>query len=402
MLSPEYILRLSVGAEEVAGQLQSELISQIVTRLLTRLANEDEIKFSSTDKYAIKTLQDAGILLKDVQKQIAKYTKIQQKEIKKAFENAGIEAVKLDNKVYQQAGLSEFALQQSPHLIRLLQRNYEVTMGLWDNYTLTTADVVQQTFIQECNKVHTAVASTAVPYNTAIMDSVRRLVSQDIKSVIYTHPDGTVHRDNIEVATLRAVRTGVNQACAYITAQTSHDDGIYMFGTSAHVGARPEHTVWQGKVFWVDWDELNRRTGVEYGDAIPVPDDIKARYQEFCEATDIGTVTGLCGANCRHSYYPFIEGLDYNPFPPIDQEENEKAYALSQEQRKKERAIRKQKQKIQGLEASINTAPNSQLQDKWQEQHRKAVKKLQEQNADYRKFCKDNDLKPQEFRLYTG
>lgn len=402
MLSPEYILRLSAGAEEVAGQLQNALVAQIVRRLLIRLRDEDEVRFSATDKYAVQTLEDAGFLLEDVIKLISKYTKIQRRVIKRAFEKAGIEAVEKDNEVYQRAGLSEFVLPQSPQLVRLLQRNYEVTMGLWDNYTLTTADVIQQTFIQECNRVHTEVASTAVPYNTAITNSVARLMAQDVKSVIYTHPDGSIHRDNIEVATLRAVRTGVNQACAFITAQTSHDDGIYMFGTSAHVGARPEHAVWQGKIFWVDWRELERRTGVSYGGNIDVPDDIKGRYEEFCRATDIGTVTGLCGANCRHSYYPFIEGLDYNPFPPIDPEENERAYNISQQQRAKERAIRKQKQKVQSLEEGIKNAPNDEVRAKFEKLYAKARAKLKEKNLDYRAFCKENDLKLQEFRLYVG
>ena len=402
MLSPEYILRLSVGAEEVAGRLQSALIAQIISRLLARLQDEDEVRFSATDKYAIRTLEDAGILLEDVVKTISKYTKVQQREVRKAFEKAGIESVKKDDEIYRLAGLSEHVLEQSPHLVRLLQRNYEVTMGLWDNYTRTTADVVQQTFIQECNRVHTEVASTAVPYNTAIMNSVRRLASQNLESVIYTHPDGSVHKDNIEVATLRAVRTGVNQACAYITAQTSHDDGIYMFGTSAHVGARPEHTVWQGKVFWVDWREFERRTGNSFGGNMNVPEDIKARYSEFCRSTDIGTVTGLCGANCRHSFYPYIEGLDYNPFPPIDPEENKKAYEISQEQRKKERSIRKEKQRIESLEASIDGAPNQELRDKFKKQYGKAKDRLRKKNLEYREFCKENDLKPQEFRLYVG
>ena len=360
MLDPEYILKISEGAEEIAGELSSALLSQVIKRLLIRMKSEDEIIFSSADKYALKTLQDAGILLKDITKIIAKYTNKERSEIRRAYEDAGIKAVKNDNDLYRLAGISPTVLKQSPHLIRLLQRNYEATMGEWDNYTRTTAEVYQQSFIQACDSVY------------------------------------------LQVATLRAVRTGVNQACAQITGFTVHDHGIYQFLTSAHYGARPTHAVWQGKVFWVDWDELRRRTGINYGKAIPVPDEIKAKYDEFCASTDIGSVTGLCGANCRHSYSPFIEGLDYSPFPPIDAKENAKDYELSQKQRALERAIRKQKKTLNAWETAHQYAPDEKTSEEWKKEHAKQVVKLQKLNKGYREFCQKNGLKPQEFRLFVG
>ena len=402
MLTPDYILKLSYGAEEIAGEMMSAVMVQVIRRLLARLKSENELKFSPTDVYQIQTLEEAGILRSEIVKVIQKYTKKQAKEVQDAFEKAGLESVKYDNKIYQQAGLSATALTTSPHLTRLLQRNYEATMHLWDNYTRTTADVVQQSFIQECSKAYNEVASTVIPYNQAIMNSVARLMAQDVRSVLYTHPDGSIHRDTIEVATFRAVRTGVNQACANITSQIAHDDGIYLFGTSAHIGARPEHYVWQGKVFWVDWDELNRRTGINFGDAIPVPDWAKIKYQEFCETTDIGTVTGLCGANCRHSYYPFIEGLDYVPFQDFDSQENAERYNNEQKARAKERAIRKSKKRIQGYEEAERSAPTAELKQKFADKRKKALERLRTQNEDYREFCKEKGLKAQELRLYVG
>ncbi|MBR2679462.1 MAG: hypothetical protein IKE23_01640, partial [Exiguobacterium sp.] len=403
MLDPEYILKISEGAEEIAGELSSALLSQVIKRLLIRMKSEDEIIFSSADKYALKTLQDAGILLKDITKIIAKYTNKERSEIRRAYEDAGIKAVKNDNDLYRLAGISPTVLKQSPHLIRLLQRNYEATMGEWDNYTRTTAEVYQQSFIQACDSVYLQVATGGVGYSSALMDAVARMVSQDVKSVIYTRPDGTISQTaSIEVATLRAVRTGVNQACAQITGFTAHDHGIYQFLTSAHYGARPTHAVWQGKVFWVDWDELRRRTGINYGKAIPVPDEIKAKYDEFCASTDIGSVTGLCGANCRHSYSPFIEGLDYSPFPPIDAKENAKDYELSQKQRALERAIRKQKKTLNAWETAHQYAPDEKTSEEWKKEHAKQVVKLQKLNKGYREFCQKNGLKPQEFRLFVG
>lgn len=52
---------------------------------------------------------------------------------------------------------------------------------------------------------------------------------------------------------------------------------------------------------------------------------------------------GLCGVNCRHNFYPTFE---WEKHPErVDQEENEKAYILSQEQRKYERKLRSLKRK---------------------------------------------------------
>lgn len=403
MLSPDYLDKLGVGAMEIAGELYGELIKAVVKRLLVRLKSEDEIIFSSADRYAIKTIQDAGILLGDITKVIAKYTRRQEDEIRKAYQRAGIEAIHKDDEMYRLADISPTALAQSPHLIRLLQRNYEVTMGQWDNYTRTTAGVLQQTFINECNRAYLQVSTGAIGYNRSIMDAIGRLISQDINTVVYRRPDGTISKtDNIEVATLRAVRTGVNQACAYITSQVAHDHGIYQFLTSAHYGARPSHAVWQGKVFWVDWDELERRTGLNFGGTITVPDEIKGKYDEFCVSTEIGTVTGLCGANCRHSYSPYIEGLDYSPFPPIDEKQNAKDYKISQKQRAMERAIRKSKRKVEMLEEAIKNAPNEAVADDLDKAQNRAIGTLQKQNARYRAFCEAYDLKPQEFRLFVG
>ena len=89
------------------------------------------------------------------------------------------------------------------------------------------------------------------------------------------------------------------------------------YETSAHMGARPEHAEWQGKVF--------------------------ESYEEFVEATDYGEVDGLGGVNCRHTWYPFIPGVSEQMFKPYDLEENEERYEEQQEQRYIERNIRRWK-----------------------------------------------------------
>lgn len=92
---------------------------------------------------------------------------------------------------------------------------------------------------------------------------------------------------------------------------------------------------------------------------MPTPD-----YPDFVSSTGYGTVTGLCGVNCYHDFYPFIPGIS----EPIYSEEelrqmNEQentpkefggksytAYEATQRQRALETTMRAQRQKISLLE----------------------------------------------------
>lgn len=77
----------------------------------------------------------------------------------------------------------------------------------------------------------------------------------------------------------------------------------------------------------------------------------------------LGTVTGLCGANCYHSYSPFIKGIDTSTYSEeeldrMNEEENTPkeysgkkytAYEAQQRQRRLETAMRADRQKIELL-----------------------------------------------------
>ena len=92
-------------------------------RIAIRLDRGDDYILTARDKWQIEVLQDAGFLREDIEKSIAKYTGLMQTEIAEAMEDAGVKALDYDNEVYRAAGLSPLPLGQSPHLIRLMQRN---------------------------------------------------------------------------------------------------------------------------------------------------------------------------------------------------------------------------------------------------------------------------------------
>lgn len=368
ILSPDYLLHVSEGAENVAEQLHSEIVKRIVNRIMLRIGRGEDYILTATDKCQIENLQSAGYLLEDIQKEIAKYTKLQQEEIKEAMEDAGVKALEYDDEIYRSVGLSPTPLTQSPELIRLMQRNYEATMGEWTNFTRTTADQAQRLFLSELDRAYNLISTGALSYTQAVQEIINTIVSD---GVTVTYPTG--HTDTIETATLRAVRTGISQATAQIQIARMDEMDVDLVITSSHLGARPSHQVWQGKVF--------SRSGKS------------SKYPPFEESTGYKTVSGLCGANCRHSFSPYFEGMD-NPFEQYDSEENRNQYEKEQRQRTLERRIRNTKREVMGLKESVDNCKDDKLKFDLDMDYQRKSALLAKQNKAYRDYCEQNNLKP--------
>ena len=251
MLTPEYLYRITEGAEEIASQLHANIIQKIIERMMIRLGRGEDYLLTATDKWQIEVLQDAGYLLEDIQQELSDKTKKQLQEIKEAMEDAGITAVTWDDKIYQAAGLSPMPLLQSPGLVRLMQRNYEATAGEWRNFTRTTANEAQRLFINQMDNAYNMVVSGAVSYTEAVRDVINDVSEAGLK---VNYPSG--YKMSIESATMMIVRTGISQCAADVSLARAKEMGVEYVITSSHLGARPTHEPWQGKVFSVDWNKI--------------------------------------------------------------------------------------------------------------------------------------------------
>ena len=385
MLDPRYLQHIAEGAEEISSELHSYIIRRIVDRMMIRIGHGEEYLFTSADRWQIEIMQDSGALLEDIIPEIAKYTKLEQKEIKSAMEEAGIKAVEQDDKIYEAAGLSPVPLLESPQLIRLMQRNYDATLGEWDNYTRTTADAAQRLFINSCDTAYHKVTSGAVSYTQAVREAVDEVVSDGVY-VNYTDEEtGRVHKDTIETATARAVRTGIGQATGDIVLKRMEEMGWDTILVSAHLGARTgdggqnpgNHLWWQGQFY--------SRTGQD------------KRFPPFYASTGYGTGEGLCGWNCRHSFGSG-DG-ENNPYKDIQTADNEKIEKLEQRQRALERRIRKTKRIVAGMQTAVEACQDPQAKAELQMQLDKKSFLLQRQNKAYNDFCKENELRPLADRL---
>lgn len=384
MLKPAYLQRIAEGTEEIAADLHSYILRKIVERMMIRIGRGDEYLFTSADRWQIEIMQDSGALMEEIIPEIAKRTKLQQKEIKEAMEEAGIKAVEADDKIYEAAGLSPLPLMESPELIRLMQRNYEATLGEWRNYTRTTADAAQRLFINSCDTAYHKVTSGAVSYTQAVREAVDEVVSGGVY-VNYTDEEtGRVHKDTIETATARAVRTGVGQATGAISLERMKEMEWDIILVSAHLGARTgdggenpgNHMWWQGKFY--------SRSGRD------------KRFPPF-SVTGYGSGEGLCGWNCRHSFGSG-DG-ENNPYTDIETEESERIEKLEQRQRMLERRIRKTKRIVSGMQTAVEACKDPQAKAALQMELDRKSYLLQRQNAAYNQFCDDNDLRPLADRL---
>lgn len=168
MLSPEYLRRITEGSEQIAEELHQYIISEIVSRMMARIGRGEDYILTNADAWRIRTLQESGELLEDILAELSRYTKREQQELLEAFEDAGITAMNYDDKVYKAAGLSPVPLEQSPAMIRLMERNMNHCLGDWKNFTRTTASAAQRLYIEQCDLAYNHVMTGAVGYTQAI------------------------------------------------------------------------------------------------------------------------------------------------------------------------------------------------------------------------------------------
>lgn len=221
------------------------------------------------------------------------------------------------------------------------------------NLTRTTAQLSKETLEQTFDRAYLDATSGAMTRDEAIAQAVQRLADMGLTKVEY--PSGT--KRSIEAAVRTAVRTAVNQNSLKCELEICNRLGANLVEVSAHLGARPTHAVWQGRVFWLNHQEGN--------------------YANFYEATGYGTATGLGGYNCRHAFFPYFEGQE-RTYEPLDETKNIEVYELEQQQRALERKIREwdRKQKILasgGQEQKSQSAKNRKLM--YEDRLRKLVKK---------------------------
>jgi len=336
--------------------LYAEYELSVMQDIARRLANMD----IASAGWQAQRLNESGALYKDIIKKLSSLTGKSEKQIKTILTQAGVKAMAFDDAIYLRAGFKPLPLNLSPAMLNVLRAGLIKTNGVVNNLTKTTAIAAQQAFIHAADLAYMQISTGAMSYEQALRHAVKTAARKGLEVIDYT----TGKRDKLDVAMRRAVLTGISQTTGQLQMARSDELGQDLVQVSAHIGARnqgegPEnHESWQGKVY--------SRSGTS------------TEYPPFVATTGYGTGAGLGGWNCRHSFYPFFEGISESAYKATELKsyanktviyngEKISVYEATQIQRGIERKLRFWKRqetalKAAGFDATQETAKVKQWQ----------------------------------------
>lgn len=337
MLPPSYLNQMPDAFVQLWQQVEDAILQDVARRI----GKMDAV--TPTANWQLWRYQQTEAVRNDVVKLLAKYTGKSETAIRKLLLQAATEAMEREDAIYYHYDMEPPPFEENAALNNLLDAGARQTCGTWQNLTATTANTVTGAFERTLDAAWLKVSTGAFDYKTAVKQAVDSL-ADDMPMV--TYPSG--HKDSIEVAARRAVLTGVNQTTGKLQIARMDEMGCEFVETTAHGGARPSHAEWQGRRF-------HRGGAVDY----------KGRhYPDFEAATGYGTGAGLCGWNCRHTFFAVFPELGDPPQWTQEQlrelnarniEWNGKkytAYEISQMQRARERNVRRWKKRYLAEDAA--------------------------------------------------
>lgn len=197
--------------------------------------------------------------------------------------------------------------------------------------------ILKTNHTQDILNVSTGEVVTGVSaWNSAMHGAVRKMVENGLTGFI----DHAGRRWSPEAYVAMDIRTTMFNASREAIWENANSFGSDLYQVSSHIGARPLCYPWQGKVI----SRTDRVRDVQDLDGNKI--HVYAQSE-----TTYGQAAGLFGINCKHYPMTFIPGVSTLRGQPQDPEENEQAYAESQEQRKLERKLRKEKLDLSILKA---------------------------------------------------
>lgn len=337
MLAPDYLDHAPDRLVLLFQQVEDDILRDVARRISKMEA------LTPTANWQLWRYEQTEALRQDVVKKLARYTGRSEAEIRRLMQEAATRAMENEDEIYYHYGKEPTPFSENATLQALLNAGYQQTAGTFHNLTATTANTVSGQFEAALDRTHLKVSSGAFDYKSAVKSAVDSL-ADTMKYV--TYPTG--HTDTLEVAARRAVLTGVNQTGAKLQVARADEMGVEFFETTAHGGARPSHAEWQGRQF-------HRGGAVDY---------MGKHYPDFEAATGYGTGAGLCGWNCRHTFFAIFPELGA---PPAWTQESLEAlnardikynggrytrYEISQMQRARERTVRKYKRRYLAEDAA--------------------------------------------------
>lgn len=373
MLSPRYLEGTADDLVDIYSQLETDIL-QDMARRIAKLG-----KITDATKWQAQMLAEAGGLKKNINQILKKYDKKTAQAVSDTYTEALNKSTDADNRIFKEATGRTVSNSNAQQTLATIQKAHSDLSRL----TLTTAATSEQEFVQQANRVYMDVQSGAFDYDTAVKSAANEMAKRGITTVQYEN--GKPVTRTIESAIRMNVLTGINQTASTMSLNNCSELGCSLVETSAHVGARPEHEEWQGGIFSLNGEWTSPKTG--------------RTYKDFYDVCGYGEADGICGINCRHSFYPYFEDLDpHYTADDLDEMSEEKVtyngkemsrYEGEQGLRKIERNVRKYKRQALTQEAA-NVDSTA------------ARRKIGEWQAAARDFTKQTGIQRDSAREYVG
>ena len=379
-MKSEYQSILQSGIEKKYRMLEEEIMKDIVRRIWKAG------KITSTADYQLHRYMILGHSTEDVEKLIRQavgndwadtfelYDQVIETEYvraKRLYEQVNAEFIPYEqNQELQQ--LTNALIRQSNDELFNISRSLGFMVDMGNGRKVFTP--LSEIYNGYLDNAIIMMASGAFDYNTLIRKVVGEMTASGLRTVSYS----TWHSNRVDVAVRRALLTGMGQLTGQISGMNGQALGTDKYEVDWHPGARPDHAVWQGRV-WT--------------------------YRQLVDICGLGTGPGLLGWNCRHTYYPFLEGISVRNFSDewlaeMDRREARKvvykgrgynAYEATQKQRQMETAMRAQREKAMLLKEG-KADPDDILA---------ARCKYQAMLDEYKAFSKKMRLPEQRERIYA-
>lgn len=338
MMTPEEKGSLPIRVEKLFYELQDRIFSDIVRRI------RKTKKITSTADYQINKLLLLGDSTEFIEYQLKELLEISDPEIWELYDQVCDWEYVRNRTAYEQINgnftplednetirkWTNAIVKQTQNEIRNLTQSMGMTVDMGGGKVVFTplATYYQKYLDRACMDIVTG----SFDYNTVLRRVVKELSASGLQTIDYA----SGWKNRAPVAARRAVLTGVSQLSAQINEQVAKDLHTDKYEVSWHAGHRPSHW-WGGRVY--TYQELQSVCGLDDGD-------------------------GLCGWNCRHSYYAFLEGFSVRTYTDeqlATMEEKEQnvrtyqgkqynAYQASQAQRQMETTMRAQRTKVRQLQ----------------------------------------------------
>lgn len=373
MLTPEQLQNLPQELTDLYDQL-SEFILRDIAR---RIAKGAEI--TDTAEYQLYRAKSLGLSTDEIAAKIAEINGSSASEINRLIREAAAQSDEFDRKMLGADKGAAIPLEENTQLQKLISAQIAETAGKCENLTNTMGfadhDFLGRVYYlsmtdmyrREMDAAHMKVVTGATDYMTAIRQACNKLAASGVRTIDYE----SGRSDRIEVAARRALLTSVAHVTHRISEQNGEELGADGWEMSAHSGSRPSHAVYQGRQY------------------------TQEQYERIIKPL-------ISEPNCRHDVFPIILGVSEPVYteeelqnidqPPFTYEgRTYTAYEASQQMRKMERAMRKQKDRCIVADAAGD-----------EESFTTASIKLRRQKDIYEDFCKAADSYTQYERTYVA